>query len=57
MWGSMNDDCNLKYPLLMVHGIASRDWKHLCYWGRIPEVLESRGARIFFGKQDAIGSV
>lgn len=57
MWGSMNDDCNLKYPLLMVHGIAFRDWKHLCYWGRIPEVLESRGARIYFGKQDAIGSV
>lgn len=53
----MNDDCNLKYPLLMVHGIAFRDWKHLCYWGRIPETLESHGAKIYFGKQDAIGSV
>ena len=34
-----------------------RDRKHLCYWGRVPKTLESMGARIFFGHQDAVGSV
>ena len=53
----MNDSCNLKYPLLMVHGMGFRDRKHLCYWGRIPKALESEGANIFFGHQDAVGSV
>ena len=53
----MNDDCCLKYPLLMVHGMGFRDRKHLCYWGRIPKALESRGADVYFGHQDAVGSV
>ena len=41
----------------MVHGMGFRDRKHLCYWGRIPKALESRGANVFFGHQDAVGSV
>ena len=53
----MSNDCNLKYPLLMVHGMGFRDRKHLCYWGRVPHALESNGARVFFGHQDAVGSV
>lgn len=53
----MSDDCSLKYPLLMVHGMGFRDRKHLCYWGRVPNALESMGARIFFGNQDAVGSL
>ena len=51
------NDCSLKYPLLMVHGMGFRDRKHLCYWGRIPKALESHGANVFFGHQDAVGSV
>ena len=53
----MSNECCLKYPLLMVHGMGFRDRKHLCYWGRIPKVLESQGANVFFGHQDAVGSV
>lgn len=53
----MGNDCNLKYPLLMVHGMGFRDRKHLCYWGRVPKALESEGANVFFGHQDAVGSV
>ena len=53
----MNNDCDLKYPLLMVHGMGFRDRKHLCYWGRIPQTLESRGTKVFFGHQDSVGSV
>ena len=53
----MNNDCSLKYPLLLVHGMGFRDRKHLCYWGRVPKALEAEGARVFFGHQDSVGSV
>lgn len=46
-----------KYPILMVHGMGFRDSKRLCYWGRIPKVLEKNGAKVFFGGQDSNGSV
>lgn len=45
------------YPILMVHGMGFRDRKRLCYWGRIPQVLEENGARVCFGGQDGCGSV
>ncbi|MBO4637194.1 MAG: alpha/beta hydrolase [Clostridiales bacterium] len=48
---------DLKYPVLMVHGMGFRDRKHLCYWGRIPKVLENAGCRVFFGDQDSNGSI
>lgn len=53
----MSNDCSLKYPILMVHGMGFRDRKHLCYWGRVPKRLEALGARVFFGHQDSVGSV
>ncbi|WP_051688897.1 esterase/lipase family protein [Butyrivibrio sp. AE2032] len=53
----MGSDCDLRYPLLMVHGMGFRDRKHLCYWGRVPKTLESLGARVFFGNQDSVGSI
>lgn len=46
-----------KYPILMVHGMGFRDHKKLCYWGRIPKILEQNGARVYFGRQDSNGSV
>ncbi|MCR5804877.1 MAG: alpha/beta hydrolase [Clostridia bacterium] len=47
---------NLRYPVLMVHGMGFRDRKHLCYWGRIPRALEELGCNIYFGNQDSNGS-
>ena len=41
----------------MVHGMGFRDRKHLCYWGRDPKKLEAKGAKVFFGHQDSVGSV
>lgn len=54
-----NDICriNLKYPVLMVHGMGFRDRKHINYWGRIPGVLEKTGCKIYYGGQDANGSL
>lgn len=46
-----------KYPILMVHGMGFRDHDRLCYWGRIPKMLEKNGARVYFGRQDSNGSV
>lgn len=46
-----------RYPILMIHGMGFRDRKRLCYWGRIPKLLEQNGARVFFGCQDSNGSV
>ncbi len=47
----------LKYPILLVHGMGYRDHKHLCYWGRIPKVLEANGASVSYGRQDSNGSI
>lgn len=48
---------NLKYPILMVHGMGFRDRKYLNYWGRIPGRLEELGCRIYYGCQDSNGSI
>ena len=47
----------LQYPILLVHGMGFRDYRYLCYWGRIPQMLESLGCRVFFGNQDSNASV
>ena len=48
---------NLKYPILMVHGMGFRDHKHLNYWGRIPAALKAAGCDIYYGRQDSNASV
>ena len=45
----------LKYPVLLVHGMGFRDDKRIGYWGRIPQMLEQMGCRVFFGNQDSNG--
>ncbi len=51
------DECKTKYPILLVHGMGFRDRKHLNYWGRIPRRLIERGAKVYYGSQDSVGSV
>ncbi len=46
---------DLKYPVIMVHGMGFRDYKHINYWGRIPAELEKAGCRVFYGNQDSNG--
>ena len=45
--------CATKYPILLVHGVCFRDFKHLSYWGRIPKELEKNGAVVFFGEHQS----
>lgn len=50
-------ELNLKYPILFVHGMGYRDYKHICYWGRIPKTLKKMGCTVFFGQQDSNASI
>ena len=46
----------LKYPVVLVHGIAAHDrGKEVSFWGRIPEKLRQSGIEVFFGNTDSWG--
>ena len=49
--------CKTRYPLLMVHGIGFRDLRYFNYWGRIPRELMRNGAVIYYGNQEAFGTI
>lgn len=49
--------CRTRYPLLMVHGVGFRDLRYFNYWGRIPAELLRNGARIYYGNQEAFGTI
>lgn len=55
----MNNDLNknLKYPILLIHGMGFRDNKKINYWGRIPDELERLGCKIFYGYQDSAADI
>ena len=49
--------CKTKYPLVMLHGVGFRDIKYLNYWGRIPKELIKNGATVYYGHQEAWGTI
>jgi triacylglycerol lipase len=49
--------CRTRYPLLMLHGIGFRDYKYINYWGRIPALLIENGATVYYGHQQAWGTI
>ncbi len=49
--------CRTRYPLVLVHGIGFRDLRYFNYWGRIPRELKRNGASIYYGNQEAFGTV
>ena len=49
--------CQTRYPLLLVHGVFFRDFKHFNYWGRIPDELINNGATIYYGEHQSAASV
>jgi triacylglycerol lipase len=52
-----SDLCKTRYPLLMLHGVAFRDMRYFNYWGRIPRHLKRYGAEIYYGNQEAFGTI
>ncbi|MBN2715862.1 MAG: triacylglycerol lipase [Deltaproteobacteria bacterium] len=49
--------CATRYPLLLLHGVGFRDYDFLNYWGRIPALLKKNGATVFYGHQQAWGTI
>lgn len=49
--------CKTRYPLLLVHGIGFRDLRYFNYWGRIPTELRRNGALVYYGNQEALGTI
>ncbi len=49
--------CATRYPILLVHGVGFRDFHYFNYWGRIPRELARNGARVYYGHQEAWGTV
>lgn len=52
-----NQECQTRYPLLLVHGVFFRDFRFFNYWGRIPAELKRNGAVLFYGNQQSAASV
>lgn len=52
-----SDLCKTKYPLVLVHGIGFRDLRYFNYWGRIPKELTRYGATVYYGNQEALGTI
>lgn len=50
-------ECQTRYPLIMVHGIGFRDLRYFNYWGRAPRYLQQSGATIYYGHQKAWGTI
>jgi triacylglycerol lipase len=50
---SVQEEKILRYPVVLVHGIAFRDTS---YWGNIPEFLRAQGVDVYFGDTDAWGN-
>lgn len=49
--------CATGYPIIMLHGIGFRDFKYFNYWGRIPRELVRNGATVYYGHQEAWGTI
>lgn len=49
--------CATKYPIIMLHGIGFRDLQYFNYWGRIPKELSRNGAIVYYGHQEAWGTI
>lgn len=49
--------CATRYPILLLHGIGFRDLQYFNYWGRIPKELVRNGATVYYGHQEAWGTI
>jgi len=53
----MDKEPILKYPVIFVHGIWAHDRKSIFnFWGRIPDIFNEHGIKVFLGNTDAWGS-
>ncbi len=53
----LDNQCATRYPILLVHGVGWRDRVRFNAWGRVPQYLKRHGANLFYGEQEAWGSI
>ncbi len=54
----MQNTINLKFPVILVHGLGLRDdMKLVKYWGKIPEKLKKNGIQVFLSNQLAFHTI
>jgi triacylglycerol esterase/lipase EstA (alpha/beta hydrolase family) len=50
------ENFQLKYPVVLVHGLVAHDKEDADDWGRIPDVLRGQGVDLYFGNTEGMGS-
>lgn len=48
---------NTKYPIVLVHGMALKDWKFIKSFGEIDRILRIQGYHVYKAKTDGFGSI
>ena len=51
------EQINLKYPVILVHGIVIKDILFIKSFNRIDKMLESKGCKVYISKIDGFGTV
>ena len=46
-----------KYPIILVHGIALKDYKFFKAFGRIEDILKSQGHIVYTSTTDGFGTI
>ena len=47
----------MKYPILLVHGVALKDIKFFKAFGRIESILKNEGYKVYTSTQDGFGTI
>ncbi len=47
----------MKYPILLVHGIALKDYKFFKALGKIERILQNQGYKVYTSNQDGFGTI
>lgn len=53
----MSQELSLKYPIVLVHGIFTKDGGFHNSWGGLPQYLMNHGNKVFFGRQNAVATI
>ena len=51
------EQCKTKYPIILVHGVALKEWRFFKSFGRIEKVLREAGYTVYSARTDGFGSI
>ena len=47
----------MKYPIILVHGLAIKNYKFIKSFGNIERILKENGFKVYTSNQDGFGSI